>query len=109
MKISRRLFLSQSLSGLGNTSRMLLKTGYIPHIAAHFLSLSEDGRFLYIYERSVYTEKWFRNGDETSVGLAASRKEAEELVGEIISLAVKENGTPEPGPFLKHYLEENDA
>lgn len=109
MKISRRLFLSQSLSGLGNTSRMLLKTGYIPHIAAHFLSLSEDGRFLYIYNRSVYSEKWFRNGNETIVGLAASRSEAEELVAEIISLSVQENGDPAPGPYLKRFLEENNA
>ena len=109
MKISRRLFLSQSLSGLGNTSRMLLKTGYIPHSAAHFLSLSEDGRFLYIYERSVYTEKWFQNSNETIVGLAATRSEAEELTAEIVSLALTESGSPDPGPYLKHFLEENDA
>ncbi|MBQ4001329.1 MAG: hypothetical protein II601_02995 [Lachnospiraceae bacterium] len=109
MKLSRRLFLSQSLSGLGNTSRMLLKAGHIPHVASCFLSLSSDGRFLYIYDHAVYTEKWFRKSDETVIGLASTRKEAEELVGEIISLSLKETGSPEPGPYLKRFLEESDA
>ena len=109
MKLSRRLFLSRSLSGMGNASRMLLRTGYIPHHASCFLSLSPDGRFLYIYDRSVYTENWFKKGDETVVGLAKDRAEAEELIAEIISLAVKETGSPEPAPYLKRFLEENDA
>ena len=109
MKLSRRLFLSQSLSGLGHTSRMLLKSGHIPHLAGYFLSLSQDGRFLYIYDHSVYSEKWFKKSGETVVGLASSRAEAEELCAEIVSLALKENGNPEPGPYLKRFLEENDA
>ena len=109
MKLSRRLFLSQSLSDLGDASRMLLRSGHIPHRAAYFLSLSSDGRFLYIYERSAYTEKWFRKSGETVVGLALSKAEAEELCGEIVALSVKETGSPEPGPYLRRFLEENDA
>ena len=109
MKLARRLFLSQSLSGLGNTSRKLLKAGYVPHLAECFLSLSSDGRFLYIYDHSVYTEKWFRKSDETVVGLAKTREEAEELWAEITALSVKEYGEPCPGPYLKRFLEEQDA
>ena len=88
---------------------MLLRTGYIPHRASCFLSLSPDGRFLYLYDRSAYSEQWFRKSDETVVGLAAGRAEAEELVAGIIALALQETGSPEPGPYLKRFLEENDA
>ncbi|MBP5294828.1 MAG: hypothetical protein J6Y95_03830 [Lachnospiraceae bacterium] len=109
MKLSRRLFLSQSLSGLGQTSRMLLKAGHIPHVATCFLSLSPDGRFLYIYDHSAYSEKWFRKSGETVVGLASTRKEAEELIASIVSLSLKETGSPEPGPYLMRFLEESDA
>lgn len=109
MTISRRLFLSQSLSGLGNTSRKLLKAGYVPHLAECFLSLSSDGRFLYIYDRSAYKEKWFRKSQETIVGLAATKAEAQELCAQIVSLALSETGNPDPGPYLKKFLEENDA
>ena len=109
MKLARCLFLSPSLSDLGITSRMLLRMGHIPHLCACFLSLSSDGRFLYIYDHSTYTEKWFQRSGETVVGLASSRKEAEELCAEIVSCALKECGSPEPGPYLRKYLEENDA
>ena len=109
MTLSRRLFVSQSLSGLGNTSRKLLKSGHIPHLAECFLSLSSDGRFLYIHDRSAYKDKFFRKSEETIVGLAATRAEAEELCAQIVSLALKETGSPLPGPYLKKFLEESDA
>ena len=109
MELARHLFLSRSLSDPGGASRMLLRTGYIPHRASCFLSLSPDGRFLYLYDRDAYSEKWFRKSDETVVGLAADRAEAEELVAEIIALALRETGSPEPGPYLKRFLEGSNA
>ena len=109
MKLARRLFLSPSLTEMSRASRMLLRTGYIPHNAAYFLSLSSDGRFLSVYERTVHSEKWYRKGDETIVGLAASRGEADELIAEIAALSLSESGDPAPGAYLKRYLEEDHA
>ena len=109
MKLARHLYLSPSLSELGQTSRMLLRMGHIPHLAKCFLSLSADGRFVYVYDHSTFKEKWFQKSDETVFGLVATRADADELIAEIVALAVKENGNPEPGPYLSHVLEADDA
>ena len=109
MKVFRYMWTTSSLDTRRQTLFKELKESSAESAVWILVLFTDQSRVMEIYASKYLRDEHIRDLDAWIIGAAATKEEAFELAGSIVSLAVKHTGKADVYHYLKPYLTEEEV
>ena len=109
MKVFRYMWTTSSLDGRRQKLFQELKEGSAESGVFILVLCNDHSRIMDIYASKYLRDEHIRDQDAWIIGAGATKEEACELAGSIVSLAVKNTGRADVYDYLAPYLTEEEV